>query len=78
MKDVNALLGLALLCHGNDDLSLFVSLVGIPVGFDDLLQRIAPVYGRSYLAPLNQLFEENQVFCSSGCWPKYDFLAASP
>jgi hypothetical protein len=48
-----------ILCHGDDDISLFVSFFDIPVGLGDLFQWIASVYDRFDLARLNQLFEEN-------------------
>ncbi len=37
-------------------------LLDIAVRFDDLFQRINPVYGRFELACLNQFFEREQVF----------------
>src|SRR5215469_4308054 len=40
----SALLGLAVLFHRDDDISLFVSLIDIPVSLDYVFQRIAPVY----------------------------------
>ncbi len=39
-----------------------MSLLDIAMRFDDLLQRIDPVYGRFELARLDQFFEQEQVF----------------
>jgi hypothetical protein len=48
--------------HCYDDILFLVPFVDIPVGLDNLFQRIAPVYDRFYLPCLDKLFEENKVF----------------
>jgi hypothetical protein len=63
--------------HSDDYISLFAPLVNISMSLYDLFQRISSIYDRSYLFCLNQLFEENQVFSSFGCHPKYCFLATN-
>lgn len=45
--------------HCDDHISLFLSCFDIPVRVCKLLQRIASVYDRSYVARLNKFFEEN-------------------
>jgi hypothetical protein len=52
----------AFLFQSDDNISFFVSLINIPVRFDDLFQRINPVYDRFELARLDQFFEQEQVF----------------
>lgn len=44
--------------HGDDDISLLVPLIDVPVRLDNLFQRIAPVDDRFELARFNQVFEE--------------------
>jgi hypothetical protein len=48
--------------HRDDDISLFVSFVDIPVRLDDLLQRIAPIDNRFQLSCFSKLFDGEQVF----------------
>ena len=52
-------LGVVVLFHRDDYISLFVSCFDIPVSLDNLFQRIASVYDRLYLSRFNQLFEEH-------------------
>ena len=64
--------------HRDDDISLFVSCVDIPVSLGDLFQRIASINDRFYLSRLNKLFEEIDafsVFACCPCFPGDDFLA---
>ena len=44
--------------HRDDRVSLFVSLVDVPVSLDDLLQRIASIDDRLDLACLDELLED--------------------
>ena len=44
--------------HSDNDISLFVSLVDIPVRLGRLRQGIAPVNDSLYLSDLNQRFEK--------------------
>jgi len=55
----SALLGFVVMFHSYDDISLLVPFVDIPVGLDNLFQRIAPVDDRFYLPCLDKLFEED-------------------
>ena len=48
--------------HSYDYISLFVSLIHIPVRFDNLLQRVDSVNDRFQLARFDELFERQQVF----------------
>ncbi len=48
--------------HSDDYFSPGVTLVIIPESFKNLAQRVASVYHRPYLAGLNQLLDEQQVF----------------
>src|SRR5215471_642108 len=70
VSDVMALL------HSDDDISLFVPLVNIPVGLDDLLQGIASINDRFDLARFNQFFQEVEILRLWGCCPSYEGLAA--
>jgi hypothetical protein len=49
------------LWHGNDDISLFVPLVYIPVRLDNLPQGIASVYDRSDRARCNEVCEGHEI-----------------
>jgi hypothetical protein len=68
--------GVIVLLHSNDDISLFVSLVNVPVGLDDLLQGIASVNDRFDLARFNEFFEVHEIFSLWGCCPTYECPAA--
>ena len=54
-----ALSGSVIMSHSYDYISLFVSFVDIPVGFDNLFKRIASINDRSYLTRFNEFFEVN-------------------
>ena len=58
----NALSGFAIVSHSDDDISLFVSCVDIPVSLGNLFQRIASISDRLKRPLLNQLKEESQIF----------------
>ena len=65
------------MCHSDDDISLFVSCVDVPVSLGNVFQWIASIDDRLYLPRLNQLFEKNEVFSLWACYPSYYFLAAN-
>ena len=46
---------------GDDDIALLVSLLDVPVGFDDLLQRVSPVDDRLELPCLGELPELDEM-----------------
>jgi hypothetical protein len=54
--------------YSDDDISLLVPFLDIPVSLGNLLQRIASIYGRSYLSSLDKLFEEDQILRLFTCW----------
>src|SRR5215469_9004314 len=70
VSDVLALL------HRNDDIPLFVPLVHIPVGLDDLLQGIASINDWFDLARFHQFFEVHELLRLWGCFPSDEGLAA--
>jgi hypothetical protein len=55
----STLLGIVVMFHSYDYISLFVPFFDIPMSVGSLFQRIASIYDRFYLFRLNQLFEEN-------------------
>jgi len=63
VSDVIALL------YCDDNISLFVSLVNIPVSFDDLLQGIASINDRFELARFNEFFQGDEILSCWGCCP---------
>jgi hypothetical protein len=63
-------LSLAIMFHSDDDISLFVALLDIPVRIGHLFQRIASIYDRFYLPSLNQFCEEDKIFDLLTCWPQ--------
>ena len=68
--------GVLVLLHRNDDISLFVPLVNIPVSLDDLLQGIASINDRFDLARFNEFFQEDEILSRWGCFPSDECLAA--
>ncbi len=54
----SALLGLVVMFQSDDYISLFVSLIDIPVRLGSLFQWIQSVNDRFYVTRLNKLFEE--------------------
>ena len=56
------MLGFATMFHHNDDISLFMPLIDIPVRFRNLFQGIAPINDRFYRSCLNQLFDKDEIF----------------
>src|SRR3989442_860686 len=78
---LTAYLGCVGMCHSDDDISLFVSCVDVPVSLDIVFNGIASIDDLLYLPRLNQLFEEIEVFSGFArcpCCIGYDCLAASP
>src|SRR5689334_2650993 len=67
---------MVMLLHCNDDISLFVPLVNIPVSLDDLLQGIASINDRFDLARFNEFFEVHEILRLWGCFPSDEGLAA--
>jgi hypothetical protein len=47
---------------GYDHISLFVSLIHVPVRLGDLFQRIAPVNYRFEMALFDHLFHSDEIF----------------
>jgi len=45
--------------HGDDDISLFVPFIDIPVSLSHLFQQISSIYDRFQLSRFNKLFEKN-------------------
>ncbi|GHO99931.1 hypothetical protein KSF_099790 [Reticulibacter mediterranei] len=70
------LLSMFMLLHSNDDISLFVPLVNIPVSLDDLLQGITSINDRFDLACFNQFFQEDEILRLWSCFSTYERLAA--
>src|SRR5579884_455207 len=64
------------LLHSNDDISLFVPLVHIPVSLNDLLQWITSINDRFDLARFHELFEVYKILRRWGCFPSDEGLAA--
>jgi hypothetical protein len=54
-------LGLATLLQGYDHVAFLMSLVNLAMSFDDLVKRVAPVYGRPQPSLFDQAFEEGEV-----------------
>ena len=51
--NISEWLGLAIVPHSDDYISLFVPLFDIPMSLDNVLQRIASINDRFYLPRLN-------------------------
>lgn len=62
--------------HCDNDISLFVSCIDIPVGLNNLFQRIAFINNRFDLPRLDEFFEEDQIFRFWRGSPTDEFLAA--
>ena len=54
-------LGLSVVSDCYRYISLFVALFNIPMGLDDLLERIPPVYNRLQFAGLDKLIDKSEV-----------------
>ncbi len=57
----------SMLCHRDDNTSLFVSLVNIPVSLDNLLQWIASINDWFYLPRFNEFIEVHEIFSLEDC-----------
>src|ERR1700730_13033421 len=68
--------GVIVVLHSNDDVSLFVPLVNIPVSLDNLLQGIASINDRFDLARFNEFFQGDEILRRWGCCPSYEGLTA--
>ena len=64
--------------HSHNDISLFAPGFPVLVSLGDLIPGIAPVDDRFYLAGLNKLLEENEIFALVLCELKEHFLGAYP
>jgi hypothetical protein len=62
----SALSGSVSVLHSHDYISYCVPLVNIPISLSSLVQRIASIYGQSYLSRLDKLFERQQMFRTFG------------
>ena len=51
--------------HRDDDIASFLTTFDVPVGLDDLLQRVAAIDDRFQLPRLDELFEINQIACAA-------------